>query len=167
MNHISRIAMVVLAALLFGGQAGAGQLIIQAAQDTTKGFVARDIPEQGRRILAWPEGLVSVPDSAIWKTADQQGLAFDFQREDAVAVGAGGRLPLIPGRYSIDTPMLIDDGALRAYLNRGHLTVDQSSIIYRQTAPGLAREGTMLMLAAIGVATAVLLRAVRKRPRRS
>lgn len=150
-----------------GATASPEVLIVKAAQDTTQGFVSRDHAPLQLRVLAWPEGLVSLPDTAVWMAGDGTDLVFNLRGAEAVIIGAGGRRDLTPGNFSLDTPVVLDDGRLQAFLARGRLEVSGDAVIYRRPGRGIARGGTLLMLAAIAVATGVLLRAARRRPRRS
>jgi len=161
--------MLILASVALASVAGGSPatLVVREAQDTERGFVARDLEDLGRRVLAWPDGLLSVADTAAWMDAGESNLAFALQPATTVAIGADGRLPLQPGNYDIDTPLMLDDGHLVAYFADGRLEITAHEIVYRRPAPRIARRGTLLLLAGIAVATGVLLRAVRRRPRRS
>ncbi|MEZ4389326.1 MAG: hypothetical protein R3D98_17400 [Candidatus Krumholzibacteriia bacterium] len=114
-------------------------------------------------MLAWPEGLVAVPDTLAWLAEGEADLGFALVADRAVALGAAGVLALEPGRFEIDTPLLLTDGRLSAFLAAGRLEVTADRLIYRQPAARVARGGTLLILAGVVVATAVLLRAVRRR----
>jgi hypothetical protein len=149
------------------GQEPDVRLVIDRARDAERGFVAREQESLGRRILAWPEGVVSTPDSLDWLADADDGLAFALIGDRISATGVAGALPLAAGSYTIDTPILLTDGRLVAFFAAGRLEVGDGVVRYRAPAPPLARGGTLYILAGVALATAVLLRALHRRPRRS
>ncbi len=148
-------------------QAAPSSLVISQARDTSRGFVARDQSDLAQRVLAWPDGLVATPDTLAWLAAGDQDLAFVLRPDRLVALGSAGVLDLAPGRFDIDTPLLLSDGTVSAFLADGRLEVTADRVIYRAPGAPVARGGTLLILAGVAIATAALLRAVRRRPRRS
>ena len=42
-------------------------LVVEAARDTTAGFRAHALPELERRALTWPDGVITLPDTAAWR----------------------------------------------------------------------------------------------------
>jgi hypothetical protein len=164
-RHRSVLLIILLVSAATGSTAD--RLVIEAARDTTQGFVSRDLAGPGRRLLAWPEGVLSVPDTAAWLPDGETGLAFALVSDRAAAAGPAGRLGLRPGRYGIDTPLLLTDGVLSAHLTSGTLEVSEAGEVrYRRPGGGIGSRGTLLLLAGLGLATVVLLRAVRRRATR-
>lgn len=171
MNRAIRPAIVMLwfACSASGAWADepAMRLVIAGARDAERGFVAREQQPLERRVLAWPEGVVSTPDTLAWLAEAEDGLAFALIADRISATGVAGALPLGEGRYTIDTPILLTDGRLAAFFAAGRLEVGGGVVRYRAPAPPLARGGTLYILAGVALATAVLLRALHRRPRRS
>lgn len=171
MNRAIRPAIIVL--WLACGVSGAWadeadvRLVIDRARDAERGFVAREQELLGRRVLAWPAGVVSTPDSLAWLAEAEDGLAFALVADRISATGVAGALPLTEGRYAIDTPIMLTDGRLTAFFAAGRLEVSGGVVRYRAPSPPLARGGTLYILAGVALATAVLLRALHRRPRRS
>lgn len=170
MNRALRPAIIMLwlACGVSGARAEepAVRLVIDRARDAERGFVAREQGALERRILAWPEGVVSTPDSLAWLAEAEDGLAFALIADRISATGVAGALPLAEGRYTIDTPILLTDGRLSAFFAAGRLEVGGGVVRYRAPAPPLARGGTLYILAGVALATAVMLRALHRRPRR-
>lgn len=172
MRPVRRLSrrLPLLAALLLGGGAGASEpvlLVVEAARDTTAGFVALSLPDLGRRVLAWPEGVISVPDTAVWLESGRDGLAFALAAPPLAGVGAGGRFPAEPGRYKLDTPLVLQDGLVVACLSDGELEVAPGRFVYRRPGKRHDQRGDLLLLAGLVVATAVLLRAAGRRKRQA
>jgi len=170
MNLASSLPIVALSlacsASLAWGQEPALRLVIGDARDAGRGFVAREQPELERQVLTWPAGVVSTPDSVSWLAEGDDDLAFALIAHRASALGVAGTLPLTPGRYDIDTPILLTDGRLVAFLAAGRLEVRDGSLVYRGPTTPIARGGTLYVLAGVALATVVLLRALYRRPRR-
>lgn len=161
---------MALGGLLAAGPAGGSPyrlLVVTAAQDTSGAFQSVLLPELGRRVLVWDEGVLSLPDSALWLDDHGSGLAFAVHGATLVGVGGGGRFRIQPGRYDLDTPLLLTDGALVAYLSAGKLEVGADRLVYRRPQKRRDSRGDLFILGGVVLATAVLLRAVRQRTRRS
>lgn len=143
------------------------RLVIGHARDGARGFVAREQQALEQRVLAWPEGVVSMPDSLPWLAEGDEDLAFSLIPDRVTALGADGVLPLVAGRYDIDMPIMLTDGRLTAFLAAGRLDVGAEALHYRTPTPPVARGGTLYVLAGVALATVVLLRALYRRSRRS
>lgn len=158
---------LVLIAVAVPGAAREGEilLVVEAARDTAQGFRAQVLPELRRRALTWPDGVITLPDTAVWLEHPDDALAFRLDAARLDGVGAAGRFRARDGDYEIDTPLYLTDGQLVACLTAGRLSVDAGQIVYR--APGHRRDqrGNLLLLGGIILATAVLLRAARRRSR--
>ncbi|HOX26562.1 MAG TPA: hypothetical protein PLL30_08260 [Candidatus Krumholzibacteria bacterium] len=165
-RHARRVAIGAGLAVLLGGLPAAGGpvlLVIEAARDTTAGFVALPLPELGRRALAWPDGVVTLPDTTEWLEEGPRGLAFRLESPSLVGVAAGGRFACEPGSYRLDAPLVLADGAVVACLSAGSLDVTGERITYRQPPARRDQRGNYLILAGLLIATAVMLRGVRRR----
>jgi hypothetical protein len=141
-------------------------LVIEAARDTTAGFRAQVLPEQGRRALTWPHGVITLPDTMAWLEHGEMGLAFRMRASTLAGVGAGGRFVGEPGRYEIDTPLYLGDDALVACLAAGQLVVSPGFVSYRQPARRRDQRGDWLIVGGLILATGMLLRLARRRTRR-
>ena len=142
-------------------------LIVEAARDTTAGFRAQALPEQGRRALTWPHGVITLPDTTAWLEHGETGLAFRLRVESLAGVGAGGRFTVVPGRYTLDTPLYLGDDALVACLAAGELEISPGYVVYRQPVKRRDQRGDYMLLGGLVLATAVLLRSARRRTRRT
>jgi hypothetical protein len=143
-------------------------LVIESALDPDAGFVERRHDEAARRLLLWDEGAISTPESTTWHEHGASDLAIILDRATVQATAAAGRLALDAGSFELDTPLLLADRTTTALLAGGRLTVDGSRLVYRRSATArVPRGGTLFMLAGLALATAVLLRAARKRTRRT
>ena len=160
-------AVLIAVAVTAGAQAESLELVIEAARDTTQGFAARDLERQSRRLLAWPEGVVSLPDSVVWREGGATGLAFRLDSAKIAGGSAAGLMRLVPGRYDLDTPVYLGDGTISAMFSAGRLEVTPGRILYRRPASRIASRGTLFLLAGLVLATGVMLRAARRRTRRS
>jgi hypothetical protein len=140
-------------------------LVVEAARDTTAGFRAQNLPQQGRRALTWPHGVITVADSTAWLEHGEEGLAFRLRTDQLAGVGAGGRFGGEPGRYEIDTPLYLGDTELVACLAAGELEISPGFVIYRQPRERRDMRGDFLLLGGIILATGVLLRSARRRKR--
>ena len=61
-------------------------------------------------------------------------------------------------------PLLLTDGVLTAHLTSGTLEITEAGEVrYRRPGGGIGGRGTLLLLAGLGLATVMLLRAVRRR----
>lgn len=169
----NKVLVPLLAALLMAAtgsvdaKAESLELVIEAARDTTQGFAARDLERQSRRLLAWPEGVVSLPDTVVWRQGGATGLAFQLDGARIAGGSAAGLLQLVPGRYDLDTPVYLGDGTISAMFSAGRLEITPGRILYRRPASRIARRGTLFLLAGLVLATGVMLRAARRRTRRS
>ncbi len=168
---------MLAALLLFCGRAGpaaaapdAGaalapeRLVIPAARDTSVGFVAVPLPADGGTVLAWPEGVVVTEAGVPWLPDGQQGLAFALDGPLRGA-GAGGLFTARPGRFTIDTPLYLAAGGVRAYLQSGELIVAADRLEYRRPHAAADPRGDYLLLAGLVVATGILLHLARRRRR--
>jgi len=142
-------------------------LVIEAARDTTAGFRAQVLPEQGRRALTWPHGVITLPDTMAWLEHGETGLAFRLRASTLAGVGAGGRFVGEPGRFEVDTPLYLGDDALVACLAAGQLEISPGFVIYRQPAQRRDQRGDWLLAGGLILATGVLLRLARRRTRRT
>ncbi len=142
-------------------------LVVEAARDTTAGFRAQVLPELGRRALTWPDGVITLPDTMAWLEHDADGLAFRLDPEQFTGVGAGGRFTGQAGSYKIDTPLYLTDGRVVICLAAGKLDVTADQLIYRHHGRRRDQRGDLLLVGGIILATAVLLRAVRRRTSRA
>ena len=176
MNHVLDRSPSLLAAICFlvvaapiPSYAGTETvlLVVEAARDTTAGFRAQVLPEQGRRALTWPHGVITLPDTMAWLEHGETGLAFSLHAATLAGVGAGGRFVGEPGRYKLDTPLYLGDNALVACLAAGELEVSPGFVIYRQPVKRRDQRGDWLLLGGLILATGVLLRAARRRSRRA
>lgn len=140
-------------------------LVVEAARDTTRGFRAQNLPELGRRALTWPEGVITLPDSMDWLEHEADGLAFRLDGEALVGVGSAGRFSGRIGSYEVDTPLYLTDGRVVACLAAGRIEVAADRIVYRAKGHRRDQRGDLLLLGGIILATAVLLRAARRRTR--
>lgn len=141
--------------------------VVEAARDTSGGFRALALPEVGRRALVWPEGVVTVPDSLPWFEFGAAGLACALQPAALVGIGAGGRFTATAGSYRLDTPLLLTDDRVVAFMTAGWLDVASGGVTYRRPAVRRDTRGDYAILAGLILATAVLLRAIRRRGGRS
>lgn len=142
---------------------GAVLLVITAAQDTNRAFGALGADVQARRTLFWPEGLLITPDTMTWRSDGPEDLAFVLRAADLGAFSTGGRFDLHVGRYSLDVPLLLSDGVLTAVLTGGNLVVEPDRILYSRPPVKRDPRGDYYILAGLILATAILLRAVRRR----
>lgn len=140
--------------------------VVEGARDEARRFESRALPEQERRLLTWPEGVISLPDSAVLREAGVSGLAFALDASRVAAAGSGGRLALDHGRYDIDTPLYLGDGTATVLITAGSLEIDRFRIVYRRPAAGVGSRGTLFVLAGVALATALMLRLVRRRTQR-
>lgn len=167
------ISCVIIAQCLACGaslawaQESALRLVVSHARDADQGFVAREQPLLERRILAWSAGVVSTPDTLAWLAEGDDDLAFVMVADHASAQGVAGTLPLTPGRYDIDTPILLTDGRLVAFLASGRLEVRADRLVYQVPTAPIERGGALYILAGVALATVVLLRALYRRSHRS
>jgi hypothetical protein len=140
------------------------RLVIPAARDTSVGFVAVPLPDGGGMVLAWPEGVLVTEEGVAWLPDGPQGLAFDLDG-DLRGAGAGGLFTARPGRFTIDTPLYLAAGGVRAYLQAGELTVSDARLEYRRPRSAHDPRGDYLLLAGLVVATGILLHLARRRRR--
>lgn len=148
------------------GVAAAWRLVIVDGADPARGYVQTVHAEVARTTLIWPHGAITVPDSVVWqiRAAD---LEIGLEPAELRITAAAGTLPVADGNFDIDTPLLVEDGRLVALLAAGRLRIEGERLMYRRppssSIPG--RQGTLLLVAGLAVATAVLLRAARRRTR--
>lgn len=164
---------LIVSCLLAAGSADASArlLVIVEAQDAAGIFKDLLLPESERRALVWPEGVLIMPDTLPWLDDGSSGLAFELRESSLTSVGHGGLFRLHPGRYEIDTPLVISDGEFVLSLCGGELEVNDDRIIYyRPRSRGEQvrnRRGEYYIVAGLVLATALLLRAARRRARRT
>jgi hypothetical protein len=164
------LAVVILAVLVIAVATAAALpgadttvLVISAAQDTSRVFGALTISGQATRALFWPEGVLTTPETMIWRAAGPDGLAFDLRTAALGGVSTGGRFALQPGRYDLDVPLLLSDGAVTVALTAGRLEVAPGRITYSRPPARRDPRGDYYILAGLILATAILLRAARRR----
>jgi hypothetical protein len=115
--------------------------------------------------LTWPHGVITVADTTAWLEHGETGLAFRLRASSLAGVGAGGRFVGEPGSYEIDTPLYLGDQELVACLAAGELEISPGFVIYRLPHHRRDQRGDFMLLGGIILATAVLLRSVRRRTR--
>ncbi len=150
-----------------GQEPAAGSLVVAAAQDTSGGFRVVQLAELGLRALVWPEGMITIPDSLPWYDDGESGLAIALDVADLAGIGAGGRFRPRPGRFELDTPLVLIDGSVYASFTSGSLEIEDGRLTYRRPPAKRGARGDYYVLAGLVLATAVLLRAVRRRARRA
>jgi len=173
-NQPTRTALPVLMALILSLIASARpataesiQFVIEAARDTTSEFVAMPLAKLGAQALAWPEGVVTVPDSLEWLDYGEASLAFTLDGSRLVGAMVEGIFAADPGRYDVDTPIQLSDGRITACLTAGEIEVKPGLIIYRRPHQGRDPRADFMIVGGLVLATAVLLHGVRRRTRRS
>ncbi len=144
-------------------------LIIEGARGADTSFMHNEHARLSRHALLWPEGVVTAPSEVAWRDTGAADLVISLDEAGLEVAATAGRLPLDPGNFDIDTPLAIDDGRVVALLAAGRLVVDGGGLRYRRLPPadGGGRSGTLLLVAGLGLATAVLLRLARRRVRSS
>lgn len=119
-----------------GGQTSLGRpgyLVLEAARDTAANFRWDNRGGDPERVLAWPEGRLSLPDSALVE---------EFSRTDlGVAVGPGfagrggrGQLRWQDGIYPVTEEVTLSDGTVTCVLWGGELEISGPMIRYRTVA---------------------------------
>ncbi|MBD3221799.1 hypothetical protein GF314_11215 [bacterium] len=158
------LVVACLAAPALAAPAG-WMLVIEGARAADGTFVQRDHDHLARTALLWPEGVVAAPAGLAWRDTGVADLAIALDAASLQISATAGRLPLDPGNYDIDTPLTIDDGRVVALLADGRLVVERGGLRYGRTPPAGdgGRGGTLLLVAGLGLATAVLLRLARRR----
>jgi hypothetical protein len=165
-------AALILTVFLFAvgdAAAPARMMVLTGAQDSSGVFQVLELNQLGRRALVWPEGVLTQPGDAPWQENEAGELLFYLSDPGLFGIGSQGRFRFQQGRYDLDTPLLISDGELTVYLSAGILDVGPDRIIYFRP-PGASkqkpgRRGEYYVLAGLVLATALLLRAARKRTR--
>jgi hypothetical protein len=141
-----------------------GYLVVEGAADTTAGFRWRAGPGRRERTLAWPEGVLTVPDSVACEPFGTEGLAVPVL-PDLAGVGAGGALAFRSGRYHIDDPLHLTDGRIAAYLAAGDLEIRDERVRYIRPPASRSPDprAGFLLLAGMILLVVVSLRFARRR----
>ena len=169
-NGLLRLAAAALLVLLVHGSTATADpvlFVVDAARDTSAGFVSVPLPALGRRALVWGDGVITVPDSVPWLEHGRGSLAVSLSEPPLTGIAAGGVFRREVGQYDLDTPLHLDDGRVTAYLAAGRLDVTEGMVTYRRPATGRSMRGDFILLAGLILATGLLLHAARRRSRRS
>jgi len=142
-----------------------GHLVVVAAADSTAGFAWVRQPERARRLLVWPAGVLSVPDSLEVSWEGSADLVVPTLAGLRGFSGTRG-LAFLGGSYAIETPLLLDDGRIQLFAAAGELEIGVDRLVYRSRAPALDGRSSYLFMAAILILSLVLLARVRSRTRR-
>ncbi len=143
------------------------QFVVEAARDSTSGFVALPLTALGAQALAWPEGVITIPDSLEWLDFGPASLVFTVDGSRLVGAAVGGIFTAEPGRHDPDPPLQLSDGRITACLAAGEIEVAPGRITYRRPDQGRDPRGDFMLVGGLVLATAVLLHGVRRRTRRS
>lgn len=133
----------------------AGILVIADADADSAGFTWLPWAEQGRRLLVWERGILSIPDSLV-VVSDPEGVAVPF-RTDLIGTSGGRGLRFEAGSYDFDAPLLLSDGHLQLLATRGRLTVASGRIVYASAAPTADPRASYLFVAALLIISILLL----------
>lgn len=160
---------LVVAVLALGGVAGlvadgAGiDLVLVGALHSGSDVRELAMSDVARRALIWPHGVVSAPDSVDWRDDGQGGLVITLVDDSLVGLGPEGRFDLSPGRYDLDTPLLLTDGRTTLYLSSGRLDVTGGQLAYSRPVVRRNPRGDFAIVAGLLVAITVMLRAARRK----
>ena len=142
-----------------------GRLVIEAGFDSTR-FRWAPLGEDGRRALVWDGGSLSLEPGVEPERFGREDLVLDYGA-DLAGVGQGRRFLFAPGRYRVDTPLLLADAGFHLTVLRGSLTVDPGGLRYVSDPPPAGRRGPYLLLAGLLLATITLMARARSRLRSS
>jgi hypothetical protein len=144
-------------------QGGPGYLVVEAVFDSTARYVWDDSATEGRRILTWPEGSLTLPDTLATERYGRHDLGLPTLA-GLSGSGASGRLALVDGIYPISEPLTLTDGRLELRVTAGELEIRGPQIRYRNRPPDLGdkdRKSAWLLVAGMVVLIAVLMRRAR------
>jgi hypothetical protein len=136
-----------------------------AAWDSTAGYRWLPHPERSRRLLVWPEGFLSVPESLTLRGVEDDDLELPYAAGLRGFSGTKG-LVFAPGDYPLDDPLLLDDGRFQLFAAAGRLTIAADRIFYARPVPRRDPRADYLIAAAILILSLVLLARARARTRR-
>ena len=142
-----------------------GLFVIEAARDSTRDFRWVPLPALGLRCLVWSGGVITIPESLETAEFGVADLTLPFSR-NLVGVSAGRRLVFADGRFLINQPLMLRDGANQIFLAKGDILIEEGRIVYRMRAAGTDPRAQYLLLAGIILMTVVLMVRVRSRLRR-
>ena len=109
-----------------------GFVILSAALDSTSGYTWQLGPGVGQRSLAWPHGVLTLPDSLPVESLRGVDLVVPCTG-DLSGLGHTGSLVFQDGIYNVSEPLFLSDGTIQLYLTAGELLVLNQRVRY--TAP--------------------------------
>jgi len=142
-----------------------GIFLIEAVYDTTGNFSCVPMPAVGAQCLTWDGGVLTFPEDLSPGRFGLADLTVPYGAE-LVGVSAGTRLVFREGRFVVDQPLLLTDGSVRLFVERGEIVIESNRIVVRAAAGGAddARP-QYLLLAGIVLLIFVLMVRVRSRLR--
>jgi hypothetical protein len=140
---------------------GPGTLVVAAGQDSGSTYTWLPLSDQGRRLLVWEQGVLSIPDSLALRVPGR-----DFEvpyLPSLVGVSQQSGLRFEAGDYDIEHPLLLSDGRMRLYASGGRLRIERGSIVYVAAKPSTDPRASYLFLAALLIISFLLLARARSR----
>lgn len=141
-----------------------GLLVIEAAADSSR-FRWAPMGEDGSRALVWDGGSLFLPPGVECGSLGPTSLTLRYG-VGLAGVADGRRLLFEPGRYPVDSPLLLTDGRFHLNVHRGEIVIAAGRIRYVDSA-GADPRAQYLLLAGVALLTFIMLARTRARLRRS
>jgi len=146
--------------------ARAGVLLITAGADTAAGFRWLELPAIQQRCLVWANGFLMLPSDVTPERFGQSSLLVPYG-SNLAGVSDGRRLRFVLGKYRVERPLLLTDGAVSLFVSYGELDIEDGRIVYQSVRRISNPKAQYLLLAGIVILITMLLLRVRSRLRKS